>query len=135
MNMVTAAEAITAFSFCMCKPEFCFPVIQILGAPSFICHTLVKVLLVFKVHKNKHKHSPSSLLRVSAAASAPPTSLSPRKSLFHSLVEPHESPTPLLDISHTPTAEELLAHKVHQSLEEEKTESKRCDYSSVVIAS
>lgn len=106
----------------------------------FPCHsdlneTLMKVLLVFKIHKSKHKYSsfdlflssssPSSILRVSAAACALSTSLSLKKRLFYSLVEPLEAPTPLLDITHTPTAQELLAHKVLQSLEEEKTESKR----------
>ncbi|XP_069554900.1 germinal-center associated nuclear protein [Brachyistius frenatus] len=61
----------------------------------------------------------------SAAACATPTGLSSRQRLFHSLVQPVEAPAAPLDITHTPTAQELLAHKVLQSLEEEKAESKR----------
>ncbi|TKS67603.1 Germinal-center associated nuclear protein [Collichthys lucidus] len=45
--------------------------------------------------------------------------------LFHTLVEPLEAPPAPLDITHTPTAQELLAHKVLRSLEKEKAESKR----------
>ncbi|XP_019955220.2 germinal-center associated nuclear protein [Paralichthys olivaceus] len=61
----------------------------------------------------------------SAAACASPTSLSLRQRLFHSFAEPPEAPAASLDITHTPTTQELLAHKVLQSLEEEKAESKR----------
>ncbi|XP_059198686.1 germinal-center associated nuclear protein [Centropristis striata] len=60
-----------------------------------------------------------------AAASATSSSLSIRQRLFHSLVEPLEAPTAPLDITHTPTAQELLAHTVLRGLEEEKAESKR----------
>ncbi|XP_041806149.1 germinal-center associated nuclear protein isoform X2 [Chelmon rostratus] len=69
--------------------------------------------------KQQEKEGPS------VAACATPTSLSLRQRLFSSLVEPLEAPTAPLDITHTPTAQELLAHKVLQSLEEEKAESKR----------
>ncbi|KAK5861477.1 hypothetical protein PBY51_022871 [Eleginops maclovinus] len=58
-----------------------------------------------------------------ATASAPPSSLSLRQRLFHSLAP--ETMTAPLDITHTPTAEELLAHNVLQSLEKEKVESQR----------
>ncbi|XP_035860182.1 germinal-center associated nuclear protein isoform X2 [Sander lucioperca] len=60
-----------------------------------------------------------------AAACAMPSSLSLRQRLFHSVAEPLEAPTAPLDITHTPTAQELLAHTVLQSLEKEKAESKR----------
>lgn len=69
--------------------------------------------------------SPSSILRASAAACAAPPSLSIKQRLFQSLAEPLEAAAAPLDITHTPTAQELLAHKVLRSLEEEKTESKR----------
>ncbi|XP_053296244.1 germinal-center associated nuclear protein [Pleuronectes platessa] len=61
----------------------------------------------------------------SAAACASPTGLSLRQRLFHSTAEPLEAAAASLDITHTPTTQELLAHKVLQSLEEEKVESKR----------
>ncbi|XP_017164946.1 germinal-center associated nuclear protein [Poecilia reticulata] len=51
-----------------------------------------------------------------------------RQKLFHSRVEAPEGPEaapPPLDITHTPSTEELLAHRVLQSLEEEKAESRR----------
>ncbi|XP_067373088.1 germinal-center associated nuclear protein [Channa argus] len=63
--------------------------------------------------------------RASAAACATPTSLSLRQRLFPSLVEPLEAPAAPLDITHTPTAQESLTHRVLQSLEKEKAESKR----------
>lgn len=71
------------------------------------------------------RFSLSSIFSASAAACARPTSLSLRQRLFPSLVEPLEVPDAPLDITHTPTAQELLVHKVLQSLEEEKGESKR----------
>uniref|UniRef100_A0A8C6NZW1 Germinal-center associated nuclear protein n=2 Tax=Nothobranchius furzeri TaxID=105023 RepID=A0A8C6NZW1_NOTFU len=59
------------------------------------------------------------------AAHAPPAGPTLRQRLFHSLVEPAESsPTPL-DITHTPTTEEQLAHKVLQNMERERAESRR----------
>ncbi|KAM4558443.1 germinal-center associated nuclear protein [Odontesthes bonariensis] len=61
----------------------------------------------------------------SAASCAPSSRLSLRQRLFHSLAEPVESPTAPLDITYSPTAQELLAHKVLHSLQEEKAESKR----------
>ncbi|XP_043987465.1 germinal-center associated nuclear protein isoform X2 [Gambusia affinis] len=66
-----------------------------------------------------------------------------RQKLFHSRVEAPDSPDapgapdapdspgapgappPCLDITHTPSTEELLAHRVLQNLEEEKAESRR----------
>uniref|UniRef100_A0A8C9Z528 Germinal-center associated nuclear protein n=1 Tax=Sander lucioperca TaxID=283035 RepID=A0A8C9Z528_SANLU len=67
-----------------------------------------------------------------AAACAMPSSLSLRQRLFHSVAEPLEAPTAPLDITHTPTAQELLAHTVLQSLEKEKAESKRYSYSTAL---
>ncbi|KAM7380864.1 hypothetical protein PAMP_004134 [Pampus punctatissimus] len=77
---------------------------------------------VAQTHREKQQENKGA----SAAACATATSLSLRQRLFNSLAEPFEAPTTQLDISHTPTSEELLAHKVLQSLEEEKAESKRC---------
>lgn len=57
--------------------------------------------------------------------SASPSASSLKQKLFHSLVEAPEAPGPRLDIAQTPTAEELLAHRVLQGLEEEKAESRR----------
>lgn len=68
------------------------------------------------------------LIRVSEAARPTPTTASLRQRLFHTLVEPVWAPSATLDITHTPTAQELLAHKVLQNLEEEKAESKRYAY-------
>ncbi|XP_076603708.1 germinal-center associated nuclear protein [Chaetodon auriga] len=75
--------------------------------------------------KETHREKQQEKEGPSAAAFATPTGLALRQRLFHSLVEPLEAPTAPLDITHTPTAQELLAHKVLQSLEEEKAESKR----------
>ncbi|XP_035532563.1 germinal-center associated nuclear protein [Morone saxatilis] len=75
--------------------------------------------------KQTHREKQQEKEGASAAACATPTSLSLRQRLFHSLMEPLEVPTSSLDITHTPTTQELLAHKVLQSLEEEKAESKR----------
>ncbi|KAF3842809.1 hypothetical protein F7725_001658 [Dissostichus mawsoni] len=58
-----------------------------------------------------------------AAASGPPSSLSIRQRLFDNLT-PETTAAPL-DITHTPTAGELLAHNVLQSLEREKAASQR----------
>ncbi|XP_026151855.1 germinal-center associated nuclear protein isoform X2 [Mastacembelus armatus] len=75
--------------------------------------------------RQTHREKQQEKQWVSATACATHTSLSLRQRLFHSLVEPLEDlPTPL-DITHTPTSEEALAHEVLQSLEEEKAESKR----------
>ncbi|XP_038127205.1 germinal-center associated nuclear protein isoform X2 [Cyprinodon tularosa] len=63
--------------------------------------------------------------RVTQPSCTPPPAPFFRQKLFCSLVEAPETPRAPLDITHTPTAEELLAHKVLQSLEEEKVESKR----------
>uniref|UniRef100_UPI0037E89A44 germinal-center associated nuclear protein n=1 Tax=Semicossyphus pulcher TaxID=241346 RepID=UPI0037E89A44 len=76
---------------------------------------------VRQTHKETHQEKEGA----GAAACAPPFSLSLRQKLFPSLLEPLEAPTAPLDITHTPTAQELLAHKVLQSLEKEKAESKR----------
>ncbi|XP_044071482.1 germinal-center associated nuclear protein [Siniperca chuatsi] len=75
--------------------------------------------------RQTHREKQQEKEGASAAACATPSSLSLRQRLFHSLMEPLEAPTAPLDITHTPTAQELLAHKVLQSLEEEKAESNR----------
>ncbi|XP_027138252.1 germinal-center associated nuclear protein isoform X2 [Larimichthys crocea] len=75
--------------------------------------------------RRTHREKQQEKEGVSAAACATPTGLSLRQRLFHSLVEPLKAPPAPLDITHTPTAQELLAHKVLQSLEKEKAESKR----------
>ncbi|KAM9347509.1 germinal-center associated nuclear protein [Symphorus nematophorus] len=76
---------------------------------------------VRQTHREKQQEKEGA----SAAACATRHSVSLRQRLFHSLLEPLEATTAPLDITHTPTAQELLAHKVLQSLEEEKAESKR----------
>ncbi|XP_040004702.1 germinal-center associated nuclear protein [Xiphias gladius] len=76
---------------------------------------------VRQTHREKQQEKGGS----GSTACAPPTGLSLRQRLFHTLAEPLEAPTAPLDITHTPTAQELLAHKVLQSLAEEKAESKR----------
>ena len=120
--------------FCSYKPIFLFSEFE----------TIRKVLIVFflfffkgcemKYRSHHHNlaatqwhHFPlfASILRASAAACATPSRLSLKQNLFHSCLEPLEALTPLLDISNTPTEQELLVHKVLQSLEDEKTESKR----------
>ncbi|XP_070770765.1 germinal-center associated nuclear protein [Enoplosus armatus] len=75
--------------------------------------------------RQTHREKQQEKEGASAAACATSTSLALRQRLFHSLMEPLEAPAAPLDITHTPTAQELLAHKVLQSLEEEKAESKR----------
>ncbi|XP_018552194.1 LOW QUALITY PROTEIN: germinal-center associated nuclear protein [Lates calcarifer] len=74
-----------------------------------------------QTHREKQQEKEGA----SAAVFATPTSLSLRQRLFDSFIEPVKAPAAPLDITHTPTAQELLAHKVLQSLEEEKAESKR----------
>ncbi|XP_040912782.1 germinal-center associated nuclear protein [Toxotes jaculatrix] len=76
---------------------------------------------VRQTHREKQQEKEGA----SAAAFSTPTSLSLRQRLFHSLAEPVVASAAPLDISHTPTAQELLTHKVLQSLEEEKAESRR----------
>ncbi|XP_024661247.2 germinal-center associated nuclear protein [Maylandia zebra] len=75
--------------------------------------------------RQTHREKQQEKEGVSAAAYATPTTATLRQRLFHSLVEPVEATSAPLDITHTPTPPELLAHKVLQSLEEEKAESKR----------
>ncbi|XP_028289454.1 germinal-center associated nuclear protein isoform X2 [Parambassis ranga] len=75
--------------------------------------------------RQTHREKQQRKEGVSAATFTAPSGSSLRQRLFHSLVESVEAPTPSLDITHTPTAQELLAHNVQQSLEEEKAESKR----------
>lgn len=62
---------------------------------------------------------PPSPQRTSLATCATPTNLTIRQRLFQS------APEAPLDISDTPTAVEVLAHKVFLTLEEEKAESRR----------
>ncbi|XP_030614652.1 germinal-center associated nuclear protein [Archocentrus centrarchus] len=75
--------------------------------------------------KQTHREKQQEEEGASAAACPTPTTASLRQRLFHTLVEPVWAPPAPLDITHTPTAQEVLAHKVLQSLEEEKAESKR----------
>lgn len=75
--------------------------------------------------RQTHREKQEEKEGASAAACATPTGLSFRQRLFHSVMGPLEAPTAPIDITHTPTAQELLAHRVLQSLEEEKAESKR----------
>ncbi|XP_034417060.1 germinal-center associated nuclear protein [Cyclopterus lumpus] len=72
--------------------------------------------------RQTHREKQQETEGAGAAACATPSSLSLRQRLFDSLVEPAEAP---LDITHTPTAQELLSHKLLKSLEEEKAESQR----------
>nr|XP_040057764.1 germinal-center associated nuclear protein [Gasterosteus aculeatus aculeatus] len=74
-----------------------------------------------QTHRQKQQETDGA----DAAACATPSSLSLRQRLFSSLVEPLEDPAARLDITHTPTAPELVAHKVFRILEKEKAESKR----------
>ncbi|XP_054471888.1 germinal-center associated nuclear protein [Anoplopoma fimbria] len=76
--------------------------------------------------RQTHREKQQEREGAGAAACATPSSLSLRQRLFNSLVEPLEAPTAPLDITYTPTSQELLTHKYLQSLEEEKAESKRC---------
>ncbi|XP_029315303.1 germinal-center associated nuclear protein [Cottoperca gobio] len=78
-----------------------------------------------QVIRQTHREKQQEREGAGAAASATPSSLSLRQRLFHSLVDPLKGTTAPLDITHIPTAPELLAHKVLQSLKKEKAESKR----------
>ncbi|XP_058479087.1 germinal-center associated nuclear protein [Solea solea] len=60
-----------------------------------------------------------------AAACITPSSQSLRQRLFHNVVETPESLAAPMDVSHTPTAQERMTHKLLQSIEDEKAESKR----------
>ncbi|XP_074551191.1 germinal-center associated nuclear protein isoform X2 [Halichoeres trimaculatus] len=76
---------------------------------------------VRKTHREKHQEREEA----SAAACVPSPSLSLRQNLFPSPLEPLEASTAPLDITHTPSSKELLVHTLLQSLEEEKSESRR----------
>ncbi|KAK5890784.1 hypothetical protein CesoFtcFv8_014270 [Champsocephalus esox] len=76
-----------------------------------------------EVIRQTHREKQQEEEGAGAAASAPPSSLSIRQRLFDSLA-PETTAAPL-DITHTPTAGELLAHNVLQSLEREKAASQR----------
>ncbi|KAM8856581.1 germinal-center associated nuclear protein [Spinachia spinachia] len=75
--------------------------------------------------RQTHRQKQQETEGADAAACATPSSVSLRQRLFSSLVEPLEEPAAQLDITHTPTAPELVAHKVLRSLEKETAESKR----------
>ncbi|KAK2839484.1 hypothetical protein Q5P01_013224 [Channa striata] len=75
--------------------------------------------------RGTHREKQQEKEQASAAACATPTSLSLRQRLFPSLLEPLEAPAATVDITHTPTEQESLAHKLLQSIEEEQAESKR----------
>ncbi|XP_065817978.1 germinal-center associated nuclear protein isoform X2 [Labrus bergylta] len=74
-----------------------------------------------QTHREKHQEKEGA----SAAACATPSGLSIRQNLFHSQPEPLEAPTAPLDITHTPTSQDLLAHRVRQSFEREHAASRR----------
>lgn len=76
---------------------------------------------VGRTHRQKQEEREGS----GAAACAAPSTPALRQRLFHSLLEPQEAQTAPLDITHTPTPQELLVHRVLQGLEEEKAESRR----------
>ncbi|KAM9365403.1 germinal-center associated nuclear protein isoform 2-T2 [Pholidichthys leucotaenia] len=75
---------------------------------------------VRQTHREKQQEG-----RVTEAASVLPATPALRQRLFPTLVEPSDASSAPLDITHTPTPQELLAHKVLQNLEKEKAESKR----------
>ncbi|KAM9710737.1 germinal-center associated nuclear protein [Menidia menidia] len=75
--------------------------------------------------RQTHREKQQEKQKAGSATCAPSDSLSVRQRLFHSLAECVEAPAAPLDISHTPTAQELQAFKVLQSLREEKAESQR----------
>ncbi|XP_029967911.1 germinal-center associated nuclear protein [Salarias fasciatus] len=77
---------------------------------------------VNKTHRETHLEQDGS----SAAASYTPSSQQLRQRLFHSGLELLEAPAAgPMDITHTATAQELLAHRVLEDLEEEKAKSQR----------
>ncbi|XP_017285867.1 germinal-center associated nuclear protein isoform X2 [Kryptolebias marmoratus] len=75
-----------------------------------------------QTHREKQQESNGA---ADGACSRSP-SLRLGRRLFHGPEDAAEASTPQLDITHSPTAEELLAHRVLQNLEEEKAESRRC---------
>ncbi|MEQ2308541.1 hypothetical protein AMECASPLE_029200, partial [Ameca splendens] len=77
---------------------------------------------VEKTHTEKQQQERDGATQ---APCAPLPAPSLKRKLVNSWVEAPKEPMLHLDITHTPTAEELLAHRVLQSLEEEKAESKR----------
>ncbi|KAI9535071.1 hypothetical protein NQZ68_007159 [Dissostichus eleginoides] len=76
-----------------------------------------------EVIRQTHREKQQEEEGAGAAASGPPSSLSIRQRLFDNLT-PETTAAPL-DITHTPTAGELLAHNVLQSLKREKAASQR----------
>ncbi|CAJ1078722.1 germinal-center associated nuclear protein isoform X1 [Xyrichtys novacula] len=76
---------------------------------------------VRRTHREKHQEREEA----SAAAYSPPSSLSLRKNLFHSFPGPREDSMTPLDITHTPSSQELKVHRFRKSLKEETAESKR----------
>ncbi|XP_037543110.1 germinal-center associated nuclear protein [Nematolebias whitei] len=72
-----------------------------------------------------HREKQQEMNGAAEGACSPSPSLPLRQRLFHSVVKPADVSSPPQDITHTPTAEELLAHRVLQNLEEERAESWR----------
>lgn len=75
--------------------------------------------------RQTHKEKQLEAAGASEAAGAMFSSFCPRQNLFHTEMEPVEAAPGPLDITHTPTAQELLAHRVLRGLQEEKSESRR----------
>ncbi|XP_068602688.1 germinal-center associated nuclear protein [Brachionichthys hirsutus] len=75
-----------------------------------------------KAIRRTHREKREKRERATGTA-ATPTRPSIRQRLFNPVAEPPAAP---LDVTHSPTPQELLVHKVFQSLEEEQAESKRC---------
>ncbi|XP_056884180.1 germinal-center associated nuclear protein isoform X1 [Takifugu flavidus] len=78
-----------------------------------------------QVVRQTHKEKLQESQEMGSVACAVPSRLSFGQEAFHSLVELAETSTAFLD-THTPTAQELLGHRVLQSLDEERRESQRC---------
>ncbi|CAN9497974.1 unnamed protein product [Ophioblennius macclurei] len=78
---------------------------------------------VNKTHREKQQEQDGA----NAAACYTPSNQLLRQRLFHGGKElPGAAPEAALDITHTATAQELLAHQVLKDLEKEKAESQRC---------
>ncbi|XP_053733948.1 germinal-center associated nuclear protein [Synchiropus splendidus] len=78
-----------------------------------------------KAVRQTHQEKQLEGRRLQPEASTPSSQQRLRQKLFHSVLESLETPSPQLDISHTPTPDEALAHKVLQEIKEEKAENKR----------
>lgn len=80
------------------------------------------IAAVKQTHKEKQQNIDGS--KINSSRTLTPPTRSPRQKLFQSHIEMNESPS-VLDITHTPTPQELLPHRLLSSIQQEKVQSQK----------